>query len=91
MKHVVHLLHTALHMPEHHMLKERQLLERQDVLKQELSPLEEVVDTSQHLHLLHLSLSLVHPCFCKGTEAISVLLVLLADNLLLVSLPGADR
>ncbi|KAK5926161.1 hypothetical protein CgunFtcFv8_021755 [Champsocephalus gunnari] len=42
MKHVVHLLHTALHMPEHHMLKERQLLERQDVLKQELSPLEEV-------------------------------------------------
>lgn len=42
MKHVVHLLHTALHMPEHHMLKERQLLERQDVLKQELSPLEEM-------------------------------------------------
>ncbi|KAL3066534.1 hypothetical protein OYC64_016482 [Pagothenia borchgrevinki] len=42
MKHVVHLLHTALHMPEHHLLKERQLLERQDVLKQELSPLEEM-------------------------------------------------
>ncbi|KAK5865602.1 hypothetical protein PBY51_019861 [Eleginops maclovinus] len=42
MKHVVHLLHTALHMPEHHMLKERQLLERQDNLKQELTPLEEM-------------------------------------------------
>ncbi|XP_061889008.1 calcium uniporter protein, mitochondrial-like [Entelurus aequoreus] len=42
MKHVVHLLHTALHLPEHHMLKERQLLERLDSLKQELSPLEEL-------------------------------------------------
>ena len=42
MKHVVHLLHTALHLPEHHLLQERQLLERMDKLKQELSPLEKV-------------------------------------------------
>ncbi|TMS22839.1 Calcium uniporter protein, mitochondrial [Larimichthys crocea] len=42
MKHVVHLLHTALHLPEHHILKERQLLERLDILKQELSPLEKM-------------------------------------------------
>ncbi|XP_029915876.1 calcium uniporter regulatory subunit MCUb, mitochondrial [Myripristis murdjan] len=40
MKHVVHLLHTALHLPDHHLLKERQLLEKLDSLKQELSPLE---------------------------------------------------
>lgn len=43
MKHVVHLLHTALHMPEHHLLKERELLEKLDTLKQQLSPLEKVV------------------------------------------------
>ncbi|KAM8843349.1 calcium uniporter protein, mitochondrial-like [Synchiropus picturatus] len=43
MKHVVHLLHTALHLPEHHLLQERQLLERMDSLKKELSPLEEMV------------------------------------------------
>lgn len=42
MKHVVHLLHTALHQPEHHLLKERQLLERLDNLKQQLSPLEKM-------------------------------------------------
>lgn len=42
MKHVVHLLHTALHLPEHHLLQERQLLEKMDNLKQELSPLEKV-------------------------------------------------
>ncbi|XP_019956799.2 calcium uniporter regulatory subunit MCUb, mitochondrial-like [Paralichthys olivaceus] len=42
MKHVVHLLHTALHMPEHHLLKERELLEKLDNLKQELSPLEKM-------------------------------------------------
>lgn len=41
-KHVVHLLHTALHLPEHHLLKERELLERLDNLKQELSPLEKM-------------------------------------------------
>lgn len=45
-KHVVHLLHTALHLPEHHLLKERQLLERLDNLKQQLSPLEKVADGS---------------------------------------------
>ncbi|KAG7486087.1 hypothetical protein JOB18_024754 [Solea senegalensis] len=42
MKHVVHLLHTALHTPEYHMLKERELLEKLDNLKQELSPLEKM-------------------------------------------------
>lgn len=42
MKHVVHLLHTALHQPEHHLLQERQLLEKMDKLKQDLSPLEKV-------------------------------------------------
>ncbi|CAN9510312.1 unnamed protein product [Ophioblennius macclurei] len=42
MKHVVHLLHTALHLPEHQLLKERQLLEKLDNLKQELSPLEKM-------------------------------------------------
>lgn len=51
MKHVVHLLHTALHLPEHHLLKERHLLERLDNLKQELSPLEKVVEVSQPLNL----------------------------------------
>ncbi|KAF7660423.1 hypothetical protein LDENG_00282000 [Lucifuga dentata] len=42
MKHVVHLLYTALHMPEYQMLKERQLLEKMDSLKQKLSPLEKM-------------------------------------------------
>nr|XP_046194185.1 calcium uniporter protein, mitochondrial-like [Oncorhynchus gorbuscha] len=42
MKHMVQLLHTALHLPHHHLLKERQLLERLDGLKQDLSPLEQV-------------------------------------------------
>lgn len=42
MKHVVHLLHTALHLPEHHLLKERQLLEKLDNLQQELSPMEKM-------------------------------------------------
>ncbi|XP_043969274.1 calcium uniporter regulatory subunit MCUb, mitochondrial-like [Gambusia affinis] len=41
MKHVVHLLHAALHLPEHHLLQERHLLERMDNIKQELSPLEQ--------------------------------------------------
>ncbi|XP_041949965.1 calcium uniporter protein, mitochondrial-like [Alosa sapidissima] len=41
-KHVVHLLHTALHQPDHHILKERELLEKLDGIKQELSPLEKV-------------------------------------------------
>lgn len=42
MKHMVHLLHTALNLPEHHLLKERQLLEKLDSLKQEISPLEKM-------------------------------------------------
>lgn len=42
MKHMVHLLHTALHLSDHHQLQERQLLERLHGLQQELSPLEEV-------------------------------------------------
>ncbi|XP_020786200.1 calcium uniporter protein, mitochondrial [Boleophthalmus pectinirostris] len=42
MKHMVHLLHTALNLPDHHMLKERELLEKLDSLKQELSPLEKM-------------------------------------------------
>lgn len=42
MKHMVHLLHTALNLPEHHLLKERQLLEKLDSLKQKLSPLEKM-------------------------------------------------
>lgn len=41
-KQVVHLLHTALHLPEHHLLQERQLLERMDYIKQELTPLEKI-------------------------------------------------
>ncbi|XP_041641409.1 calcium uniporter protein, mitochondrial-like [Cheilinus undulatus] len=48
MKHVVHLLHTALHLPEHHLLKERQLLERLDNLKQELTPLEKIKAQLSH-------------------------------------------
>ncbi|XP_076145604.1 calcium uniporter regulatory subunit MCUb, mitochondrial-like isoform X1 [Alosa pseudoharengus] len=39
-KMVVHLLYTALHLPEHQRLKERQLLERLDTLRQLLQPLE---------------------------------------------------
>lgn len=41
-KHMVHLLHTALHLPSHHILKERELLEKMDSLKQELTPLEKM-------------------------------------------------
>lgn len=55
MKHVVHLLHTALHLPEHHLLKERQLLERQDNLKQELTPLEEIKAQLSHTAEFHSS------------------------------------
>ncbi|CAB1327318.1 unnamed protein product [Coregonus sp. 'balchen'] len=42
MKHMVQLLHMALHLPDHLLLKERRLMERLDGLKQDLSPLEEV-------------------------------------------------
>ncbi|XP_049576673.1 calcium uniporter protein, mitochondrial [Syngnathus scovelli] len=48
MKNVVHLLHTALHLPEHQLLQERQLLERLDSLKQELSPLEKMKAQLSH-------------------------------------------
>ncbi|KAM9857097.1 calcium uniporter protein, mitochondrial-like [Aulostomus maculatus] len=58
MKHVVHLLHTALHMPEHHLLKERQLLERLDNLKQELSPLEKMKAQLSHSAEFHSSKAL---------------------------------
>lgn len=51
-KHVVHLLHTALHQPEHHLLKERQLLERLDELNQQLSPLEKVDDMLRRLYVV---------------------------------------
>ncbi|XP_070772281.1 calcium uniporter protein, mitochondrial-like [Enoplosus armatus] len=55
MKHVVHLLHTALHLPEHHLLKERHLLERLDILKQELSPLEKMKAQLSHTAEFHTS------------------------------------
>lgn len=41
-KHVVHLLHTALNLPEHHVGQEKKLLERLDSLKQQLLPMETV-------------------------------------------------
>lgn len=47
-QHVVHLLHTALHLPNHHLLKEQQLLEKLDNLKEELSPLEKVKEQLSH-------------------------------------------
>ncbi|XP_068606692.1 calcium uniporter protein, mitochondrial-like [Brachionichthys hirsutus] len=55
MKYVVHLLHTALHLPEHHQLKERQLLEKLDNLKQELSPLEKMKAQLSHAAEFHAS------------------------------------
>ncbi|XP_045903402.1 calcium uniporter protein, mitochondrial-like [Micropterus dolomieu] len=54
-KHVVHLLHTALHLPQHHLLKERQLLKRLDNLKQELSPLEKIKAQLTHRAAFHTS------------------------------------
>ncbi|KAJ8407590.1 hypothetical protein AAFF_G00274470 [Aldrovandia affinis] len=42
MKTIVQMLHTAMNLPEHHLLKEKELLEKIDGLKQELSPLEAV-------------------------------------------------
>ncbi|KAI1887495.1 hypothetical protein AGOR_G00190910 [Albula goreensis] len=41
-KTIVHMLHTAMNLPEHQLLTERQLLEKLDNLKQELLPLETV-------------------------------------------------
>ncbi|KAM9314387.1 calcium uniporter protein, mitochondrial-like [Pholidichthys leucotaenia] len=58
MKHVVHLLHTALHQPEHHLLKERQLLEKRDNLKQQLSPLEKMKAQLSHSAEFHSSKAL---------------------------------
>lgn len=52
-KHVVHLLHTALHQPEHHLLKEKQLLERLDELNQQLSPLEKVDDMLRRVYVMN--------------------------------------
>ncbi|XP_046900780.1 calcium uniporter regulatory subunit MCUb, mitochondrial-like [Hypomesus transpacificus] len=42
MKHLVHRLHSALHLSEHQQLQERNLLERLDQLQQKLCPLEEM-------------------------------------------------
>ncbi|KAJ8403666.1 hypothetical protein AAFF_G00349920 [Aldrovandia affinis] len=42
MKTIVHMLHTALHLPGHHLLQEKKLLEKLDRLRQDLLPLEEV-------------------------------------------------
>ncbi|KAG7461770.1 hypothetical protein MATL_G00194570 [Megalops atlanticus] len=42
-KTVIHMLHAALHLPGHHLLKEKDLLERLDSLKQDLIPLEKQV------------------------------------------------
>ncbi|XP_034544088.1 calcium uniporter protein, mitochondrial-like [Notolabrus celidotus] len=55
MKHVVHLLHTALHLPEHHLLKERHLLEKLDNLKQQLTPLEKIKAQLSHRAEFHSS------------------------------------
>lgn len=55
MKHVVHLLHTALHLPEHQLLAERELLEKLDNLKQELSPLEKMKAKLSHSAEFHSS------------------------------------
>ncbi|TSK22517.1 Calcium uniporter protein, mitochondrial [Bagarius yarrelli] len=41
-KNMVHMLHTALNLPEHHLMKERQLQKKLDILKQELKPLEQM-------------------------------------------------
>ncbi|XP_037546341.1 calcium uniporter regulatory subunit MCUb, mitochondrial [Nematolebias whitei] len=47
-KHVVHVLHTALHQPDLHLLREKQLLEKVDHLKQELAPLEQIKAQLSH-------------------------------------------
>lgn len=39
-KMVVHMLYSALHLPDHQRFKERELLERRDALQQQLQPLE---------------------------------------------------
>ncbi|XP_011611206.2 calcium uniporter protein, mitochondrial [Takifugu rubripes] len=57
-KNIVHLLHTAIHQPEHHLLKERQLLEKMDNLKQQLSPLEKMKAQLSHTAEFHSSKAL---------------------------------
>ncbi|KAI4879546.1 hypothetical protein NFI96_028569 [Prochilodus magdalenae] len=42
LKNAVHMLHTAVHLPEHHLMKEKELKQKLDILKQELMPLEEM-------------------------------------------------
>lgn len=42
MKTIVHMMHMAMNLPGHQLLKERELLEKIDQLKQELLPLETV-------------------------------------------------
>lgn len=41
-KDTVRMLHTALGLPEHHLMKERELLQKLDILKQELTPMEQL-------------------------------------------------
>ncbi|XP_017556888.1 calcium uniporter regulatory subunit MCUb, mitochondrial [Pygocentrus nattereri] len=41
-KNTVHMLHTALQLPEHHLMKEKELQQKLDILKQELMPLEQM-------------------------------------------------
>ncbi|XP_066535651.1 calcium uniporter regulatory subunit MCUb, mitochondrial-like [Hoplias malabaricus] len=41
-KTTVHMLYTALQLPVHHLMKERELLQKLDVLKEELTPLEQI-------------------------------------------------
>ncbi|XP_062852324.1 calcium uniporter protein, mitochondrial-like [Trichomycterus rosablanca] len=41
-KNMVHMLHTALHLPEHHLRNEKLLLHKLDILKHELMPLEQM-------------------------------------------------
>ncbi|KAI5107748.1 calcium uniporter protein, mitochondrial, partial [Silurus meridionalis] len=42
LKDMVHRLHTALNLPEHHLNKERQLRQKLDILNKELIPLEQM-------------------------------------------------
>ncbi|XP_072319640.1 calcium uniporter regulatory subunit MCUb, mitochondrial-like [Eucyclogobius newberryi] len=58
MKDMVHLLHTALNLPEYHQLKERELLEKMDSLKQELAPLEKMKAELSHKAEFHSSKAL---------------------------------
>ncbi|XP_022540278.2 calcium uniporter protein, mitochondrial [Astyanax mexicanus] len=41
-KDTVHMLHTALGLPEHHLVQETDLLQKLDILKQELTPMEQL-------------------------------------------------